>query len=148
MTSTAKDLPREFRTPNARAGLDDAKWLCHLGQNVCRAQQLLSLMRRADDRAKPRFSFSNSGIADRRGEYACFKKLLRELKRPRRISHVNGDNRRLAHLELKPALLQLAFEHFRVGPQFLHQLFAFRRIEKRECSLARRGRSRRVRSRK
>src|SRR5260370_22761757 len=140
MTSTAKDLPREFRTPNARAGLDDAKWLCRLGENVCRAQQLTPLMRRADDRAKPRFSFRDSGIADRRREYACLKKLLREFERLRCIPHVNWNNRRLAHLELKPALLQLAFEHFRVGPQFLHQLFTFRRIEKRECSLARRGR--------
>src|SRR5260370_24911041 len=148
MTSTAKDLPREFRTPNASAGLDDAKWLCPLGQNVRRAQQLLPLMRRADDRAQPCFSFSNSGIADRRGEYACFKKLLREFERLRCIPHVNWNNRRLAHFELKTALLQFALEHFRVGPQFLHQLFAFRRIEKRECSLARRGRSRRVRSRK
>src|SRR5258708_28311910 len=109
MTSTAKDLPREFRTPNARAGLDDAKWLCHLGQNVCRAQQLLSLMRRADDRAKPRFSFSNSGIDDRRGEYACFKKLLRLLKRPPRLSHVNADHQRTTHLEFKHPLLRLAF---------------------------------------
>src|SRR6266481_2283753 len=131
-----------------RVSLDDAKWLRHLGQNVRCAQQLFPLVRRTDDRAQPRFSFRNNGITDRGCEYARFKKLLREFERPRCITHVNWDNRRLAHLELKPALLQFALEHFRVGPQFLHQLFASRRIEQRERRLACRRRSRRMRSRK
>src|SRR5258708_2562137 len=127
MTSTAKDLQSGFSRPQTRgASLDDAKRLRHFGQNVSRAQQLLPFMRCADHRAKPRFSFRDSGIADRGSKYARLKELLREFERPRCIANMDRDNRRLAHLELKPALLEFALEHFRVGPEFFHQLFAFR----------------------
>src|SRR5256885_8026480 len=50
-------------------------------------------------------------------------------------------------LELKTAPLQFALEKLRIGPEFLHQLFAFRRSEQRECRLASRRRSGRMRSR-
>src|SRR5438034_1893919 len=74
MASTAKDLQCAFSRPQTRgARLDDAQRLRHLGQNVSRAQQLLPFMRCADHRAKPRFSFRNSGIADRGSKYARLK---------------------------------------------------------------------------
>src|SRR5215472_2121800 len=61
---------------------------------------------------------------------------------------MNRHNRRLARLELKPALLQFFLEELRIRPKLLHQLLAFRRVQQRERSLARSRRSRRVRSRK
>src|SRR5712664_248610 len=149
MTSTTQDL-QGGRAPSWGTGtsLDDAERLCHFGQDVCRAQQLFPLMGRADDGAKPRLAFRHDRVTNGGSKDTRFKKFFREFERLRRVAHVNRNDRRLARFELKPALLQFALEHFRVGPQFLHQLFAFRRIEQRERRLASRRRSRRVRSRK
>src|SRR6516164_422039 len=61
---------------------------------------------------------------------------------------MNRHNRRLARLELKPALLQFFLEELRIRPKLLHQLLAFRRIQQRERSLAGGRRGRWVRSRK
>jgi len=46
------------------------------GQDVCRAQQLLSLMGGADDGAKPRFTFRHDRVTDGRRENARFEEFL------------------------------------------------------------------------
>src|SRR3984893_10508737 len=97
--------------------------------------------------AQPRLAFRHDRVTDGRREDSRFKKFLREFERLRRIAHVNRNNRRLADLELKTSPLQFALEKLRIGPQFLHQLFAFRRSEQREGRLASRRRGGRVRSR-
>src|SRR5215470_1504054 len=99
---------------------NNAQWLCHLGKNVRRSQQLVALVRCADDGPKPCFPLSDHRVTNRRGKNSRFKKLRRKFKRLRGISNVNGNDRRLAALELKAALLQFALEELRVCPQFLH----------------------------
>src|SRR5712672_618915 len=93
-------------------------------------------------------AFCHRRVPDRRRVHPCLEKLLRKLKRLRRISNMDWNNRGLASLKLKSALLQLALEKFRVRPQLLDQPLPFRRIQERECRLASRGGRRRMRSRK
>src|SRR5438270_8173953 len=105
-------------------------------------------MRRADHRAQACLSLRDSRISDRWRIHPRIKQLFRELKRLRRISHMDRYDRRFAHLELKSALLQFALEKLRVRPKFLDEPLALRRIQQCKRRLAsRRGRWR-VRSRK
>src|SRR6266566_846637 len=127
---------------------NDAERLRHFGQNVRRTQKLFALVRRADNRTQPRLVLGHGREAHRWRKDSRFKELLRKLERLYGIAHVNRNNRRLTHLELEPALLQLALEKFRIGPEFLHQFFTLWRIQQRERRLARRRCSRWMRSRK
>jgi len=75
--STRQDLQgkrAQSRAPGT--GLDDAERLRHFGQDVRCAQQLLPLMGRADDGAKPRFAFRYDGVTDGRCEDARLEELL------------------------------------------------------------------------
>ena len=68
--------------------------------------------------------------------------------RLRRVTHHDGDNRRLRLAGVKPKPLQLPLEEFRVRPQLLDQLFARLRIEQRKRRLTRRRNRRWMRGRK
>src|SRR2546421_635395 len=107
MTGTTQDL-QGGSAPSWAPGtsLDDAQRLGHFGQNVCRAQKLLPLMGRAHYGAQPRFAFRHDRVTDSRREDAGLEEFLGEFERLRRVAHVNRNNRRLAHLELKTAPLQ------------------------------------------
>src|SRR5260370_11682776 len=123
MTSTTQDLQGR-RTPSRAAGtsLDDAERLCHFGQDVCRAQQLLPLMGCADDGAKPRLALRHDRVTDGRSKDTRLKKFLREFERLRRVAHVNRNNRRIAPFELKPPPLQFTLDHFLLSHQSLPHL--------------------------
>src|SRR5204863_9680558 len=76
--------------------LDNTQGLTDLAEDVRRAQQLVPLVRRADDGAQPRLALGHRGVAHRRRENAGLKKLLREFERLRGVAYVNRDDRRLA----------------------------------------------------
>src|SRR5437773_3193389 len=137
-----------FTLSRALLTRNDTERLRHFGQNVRRAQKLFALVRRADNRTQPRLVLGHGREAHRWRKDSRFKELLRKLERLYGIAHVNRNDRRLAHPELEPALLQLALEKLRIGPEFLNQFFTLWRIQQRERRLARRRRSRWVRSRK
>src|SRR5437588_9174774 len=128
MSGAMQDLqgPVGVLAANGDFSLNDAQRLAHFPESVRSLEQLVALVRRANYGAQPCFAFCHGGIAHRRGEYACFKKLLRKLKCLGRVTHVNRKDGRLAALELESALLQFALEELRVGPQFFHQLLALR----------------------
>src|SRR5260370_11248313 len=96
MTCTTQDLQGR-RPPSRAAGtsLDDAERLRHFGQDVCRAQQLLPLMGRAHDGAKPRLALRHDRVTNGRRKNTRFKKFLREFERLRPAPHVNRNNPRL-----------------------------------------------------
>src|SRR5882762_7926670 len=97
-------------------------------------------MRSTHHGTQPCLAFCHRRVPDRRRVYPRLEKLLRKLERLRRISNMDWNNRGLANLKLKSALLQLALEKFRVRPQLLDQPLAFRRIQQSKGSLASRGR--------
>src|SRR6266478_5005791 len=127
---------------------DNAQWLRNFRQSICSLQKLFALMRSTHHGAQPCLALGHRRVSDRRRVHPCLEKLLRKLKRLRRISNMDWNNRGLASLKLKSALLQLALEKFRVRPQLLDQPLAFRRIQQSKGRLASRGSRRRVRSRK
>src|SRR5205823_13693581 len=95
-----------------------------------------------------RLNLSDDRVADRMSKNTGFKMLFRNLKSFRGFTYVDRNDRRLAALKLESAFLQFALEEFRVGPEYLDQLFAFGQSQQRKRRLACPHRRRRVRGRK
>src|ERR1700758_3769334 len=146
MTRSMQDL--QGRPSSRICGfLDDRQGLSDLSEDICGAQQLFALVRRADYGAQPRLALGNNRITHGRGENAGLKELFREFKRFRSLAHVDRNNRSLAAFELEPALFQLALKELRVGPEPFQELFAFRRSQQGKRRLACADGGRWVRSR-
>src|ERR1700683_910122 len=129
----------QFRSASTTAGLrclDDPEGFSDRRQDIRGAQKFVPLVRRAHNRAQPRLTLRHRGEPPRRRKPARLEQLLRELKRLGRITHMDGDNRCLAHLELEPALFELPLEEFRVRPELLHQALALGRIQQGKRCLA------------
>src|ERR671924_2398146 len=116
MTYSVQDL--QGRIPP----LNNTQGLSNVGQRVRGFEQLISFVRRANNRTQPRFAFRDDRITDGGREDSCLKQLLRKFKRIGRLAHVDRNNRRFADLELESALLQFALEELRVSPKLFHQL--------------------------
>src|SRR5580692_12598667 len=89
---------------------DDAERLSDCFQRIGRPQQLIPLVRGAHDRAQSRLPFRHRREPYRGREHSGLEELLGELKGLGRVSDVDRNNRRLADLELKAALLKLPLE--------------------------------------
>src|SRR2546426_10238351 len=116
--------------------LHDAERLADLAQDFGGAFQIGAFVGSRDDGAQTRFAFRDRGIADGRRVKTRVKQLRGEFKCFGSVAHVNGNDGRLAPFEAEALLLEQPPEIFRVGPEFLDELFAIRRIEQRKGRLA------------
>src|SRR6185436_20154816 len=107
----------------------NAERLGNLRQDICRLQKLFSFMPGTDNRSQPGLAFGHRRIPHRGRKYPGVEQLARKLECLCRVPDMDWNDRRLAGLELEATLFQLALQKLGIGPQLLHEFFAFGRIE-------------------
>src|ERR1700722_18226872 len=107
------------------------------GDNLAPAIQIRALVRGCDHGSQACLAFGHGGKTDGGNVHTRIVQTARKFKCFCAFPHVYWSDRSLSRAGGKAVSFQAALEKFCIGPKFLEQFLAVRRIEEREGRLAR-----------